>query len=75
MDELQCMRSEPAKRQLGPHELHLLNVLREIVAISEAESPGSRGDAGCDCDGQGQPEPRGNFVSPEEGRMILMGYV
>lgn len=78
MDGLHLMRSAPDKPKLGPCELHVLAVLREIVAISEAESPGSIGDVG-DVggyrDGQGQSEPRGNFVSPEEGRMILLGYV
>jgi len=72
---MQIMRSQKAEPVLRPHQLHVLAVLREVVAISKAESQSARRNAGGNCNESEQPKPQRNTAHDEDGYRALMGYV
>ena len=74
MNDMQTMRSQKAEQALRPHQLHVLNVLREVIAISKAESESARVYVGCNSNEQEQPKQAGNTVHDEVGYRALMGY-
>ena len=74
MNELQLMQGQIDESALGQGELYVLAMLREVIAISEAEQKSTRSDAGCNCNEQERPKPQGNTRHDEAGYLALMGY-
>jgi hypothetical protein len=72
---MQTMPSPKAEPVLRPHELYVLELLREVIAISKAESQSARGYVGGSSHEQEQPKQAGNTRHDEEGYRALMGYV
>jgi hypothetical protein len=74
------MRSQKAEPVLRPHELYVYQMLREVIAISKAESQSAKMNAGGNCNEKEQPKPQGNtrhdevVRCPNKSRMILLGY-
>ena len=75
VNDMQIMRSQKAEPVLGPHQLHVLAVLREVVAISKAESQSARWHVGGNSNEPQQPKKAGNTRHDEDGYRALMGYV
>jgi hypothetical protein len=75
VNDMQIMRSQKAEQVLRPHELYVYQMLREVIAISKAESESARGNAGRNSNEQEQPKQAGNIVHDEVGYRALMGYV
>lgn len=75
MNEVPIMRGQKAEQVLRPHELYVYQMLREVIAISKAESQSARMNAGGNCNEPQQPKQAGNTVHDEEGYRALMGYV
>ena len=68
------MQSIYIKSDDGAIQHYLLEMLREVIAISEAEQKSTRSDAGCNCNEQERPKPQGNTRHDEAGYLALMGY-
>lgn len=75
MNDMQIMRSQQAEQALRPHELYVYQMLREVIAISKAESQSARGHVGGNSNEPQQPKPQRNTRHDEEGYRALMGYV
>ena len=72
---MQIMPSQKAEQVLRPSELYVYQMLREVIAISKAESKSARRNAGCNSNEQEQPKPQGNIRHDEDGYRALMGYL
>lgn len=74
MNELRLMQGQIDESSLGQGELYVLAMLREVIAISEAEQKSTRSDARCNCNERKQPKPQRNTGHDEEGHLALLGY-
>ena len=74
MNGLPSLPSQTDQPSLGPSELYVLAMLREVIAISEAESQSARGHARCNSNEPEQPKPQGNHQHDDEGYLALLGY-
>ena len=74
-DDLHKLRELPTDLQL-----HVLQMLREVVGISEAKQEGAGGLTGCDSHEAKFANQAGNYRHdevircPKVGAMILLGY-
>ena len=74
MNDMPSLQSKRKESALGPSELYVLAMLREVIAISEAESQSARGHARCNSNEPEQPKPQGNHQHDDEGYLALLGY-
>jgi len=74
VNELPSLQSKRKESALWPSKLYVLAMLREVIAISEAEQKSARGHARCNSNEPEQPKPQGNHRHDDEGYLALLGY-